>query len=65
MNLSRIFVLLVLIFSGTTFSLKAQSFEDGKAIIDLVASYAQARESIDTVMLKYIITEDMDQLVSN
>ncbi|WP_339926441.1 SgcJ/EcaC family oxidoreductase [uncultured Cyclobacterium sp.] len=65
MNIAKTFVLSVLIFSGTSFSIKAQSFEDGKAIIDLIASYAQARESIDTVMLKYIITEDMDQLVSS
>ncbi|EPR68162.1 Alpha/beta hydrolase fold-3 domain protein [Cyclobacterium qasimii] len=65
MNIAKTLVLSVLMFSGISFSIKAQSFEDGKAIIDLIASYAQARESIDTVMLKYIITEDMDQLVSS
>jgi len=65
MYVGKIFVLSVMMFSGISFSLKAQSFEDGKAIIDLIASYSQARESIDTVMLKYIITEDMDQLVSS
>jgi len=65
MCVGKIFVLSVMMFSGISFSLKAQSFEDGKAIIDLIASYSQARESIDTVMLKYIITEDMDQLVSS
>ena len=65
MCVGKIFVLSVMMFSGISFSLKAQSFEDGKAIIDLIASYSQARESIDTVMLKYIITEDKDQLVSS
>lgn len=45
--------------------LKAQTIEDGKAIIQLVARYADARDRIDTVLLKEIITEDMDQLVSS
>ncbi|WP_162339667.1 DUF4440 domain-containing protein [Cyclobacterium salsum] len=46
-------------------SLEAQTIEDGKAIIQLVAQYADARDRIDTVLLKDIITEDMDQLVSS
>ena len=65
MNPAKAVILCLLLFSVEIFSSKAQSFEDGKAIIDLVGSYARARESIDTVMLKYIITEDMDQLVSS
>lgn len=46
-------------------SLEAQTIEDGKAIIQLVAQYADARDRVDTVLLKDIITEDMDQLVSS
>lgn len=45
--------------------LKGQTIEDGKAIIDLVAKYAEARDKADTILLKSIITEDMDQLVSS
>ncbi|SHM84311.1 conserved hypothetical protein [Cyclobacterium lianum] len=42
-----------------------QTIEDGKAIIDLIAKYAEARDKADTLLLKAIITEDMDQLVSS
>jgi len=56
-------------FSGlmlfSVFQLQGQTIEDGKAIIDLVARYAEARDKADTVLLKSIITEDMDQLVSS
>lgn len=59
----------IVFFSGmmllSVFQLKGQTIEDGKAIIDLVARYAEARDKADTVLLKSIITEDMDQLVSS
>lgn len=35
-----------------------------KAITALIAQYAQARENRDTVLLKTILTADVDQLVS-
>ncbi|NHE58839.1 DUF4440 domain-containing protein [Cyclobacterium plantarum] len=49
----------------SVYQLKGQTIEDGKAIIDLVARYAEARDKADTILLKSIITEDMDQLVSS
>ena len=65
MYLSKVFVFAVLLFSGVATHVHGQDLEDGKAIIGLIANYAKARESIDTVMLRYIVTEDIDQLVSN
>lgn len=65
MYLSKVFVFAVLLFSGVATPMHGQDLEDGKAIIGLIANYAKARESIDTVMLRYIVTEDIDQLVSN
>lgn len=37
---------------------------DDKAIYDLVDAYSEAREKQDTVLLKKILTADVDQLVS-
>lgn len=36
-----------------------------KAIVALIDQYSQAREKMDTVLLKTILTTDVDQLVSN
>ncbi len=36
-----------------------------KAITALISSYSDAREKSDTVLLKQILTDDVDQLVSN
>ena len=36
-----------------------------KAIAALIDQYSQAREKMDTVLLKTILTMDVDQLVSN
>ncbi|CAN5356274.1 hypothetical protein BH20BAC1_BH20BAC1_03120 [soil metagenome] len=36
-----------------------------KDIVRLVDQYAQARETRDTILLKKILTKDIDQLVSN
>ena len=38
--------------------------DSDKAIIDLVDAYSEAREKQDTVLLKKILTTDIDQLVS-
>ena len=49
-------------------ALKAQSRKPSsaqqKAIIALINSYSEAREKSDTMLLKNILTEDVDQLVS-
>lgn len=39
--------------------------KDQTAITTLIAQYAQAREEQDTTLLKSILTEDIDQLVSS
>lgn len=39
--------------------------DDQTAITTLIAQYAQAREAQDTMLLKSILTEDIDQLVSS
>lgn len=54
-----IFVLVLLVSH-----LMAQGQEDD-AIKKLIADYQQAREQMDTTLLKSIITEDIDQLVSS
>lgn len=43
----------------------AAPIEDQTAITTLIAQYAQAREAQDTSLLKSILTEDIDQLVSS
>jgi uncharacterized protein (TIGR02246 family) len=64
-NATRI-VLLVLISTSLTFgqaqTLTAQHRQSISALID---QYALAREKKDTVLLKIILTQDVDQLVSN
>ncbi len=39
--------------------------EQQKAIVTLIDQYSEAREKNDTVLLKNILTGDVDQLVSN
>lgn len=62
---AKINLVLICMTLLSVYQLKGQTIEDGKAIIDLVARYAEARDKADTVLLKSIITEDMDQLVSS
>ncbi|WP_192348365.1 DUF4440 domain-containing protein [Algoriphagus sp. Y33] len=38
---------------------------ESQEIIDLIGSYSKARDTRDTVLLKEILTEDIDQLVSS
>lgn len=62
--------LLIFIFFCGTFSLqsfgqKIAKSKDEKAIYALVDQYSLAREKQDTVLLKSILTADIDQLVSN
>lgn len=42
----------------------ALSFQQQNIITSLINKYAEAREKKDTVLLKTILTEDIDQLVS-
>ncbi|MEQ8534200.1 MAG: SgcJ/EcaC family oxidoreductase [Imperialibacter sp.] len=42
-----------------------QVTQNDKAITKLIDQYSEARETKDTVLLKDILTEDIDQLVSN
>jgi uncharacterized protein (TIGR02246 family) len=39
--------------------------EDSQAILNLIKSYNKARDTKDTVLLKNILTKDVDQLVSS
>lgn len=50
-----------LVFSQITTGQK----EDAVKITQLIEQYSQARETQDTVLLKSILTEDIDQLVSS
>lgn len=47
------------------FGLQAQTESDKKVIRELIDKYSLAREKRDTVLLKEILTDDIDQLVSN
>ena len=55
------FVLLMMVSIG----LYAQNASDKKSIYTLIDLYSQAREKSDTILLKEILTEDIDQLVSS
>ena len=66
--MKRIFLLILLNLSGSSF-LPAQnaapSEQQRKEISSLIDQYSQAREQKDTVLLKAILTTDIDQLVSD
>ena len=59
--------LIIILIALSTSLLPGQhrlSEKDSKAIAILIDQYSQARENRDTVLLKTILTEDVDQLVS-
>jgi uncharacterized protein (TIGR02246 family) len=57
---------LFLIFPSIAFSqITPGQKEDAVKIHQLIDQYSQARETQDTVLLKSILTEDIDQLVSS
>lgn len=61
-------VIIILFFSFLSDKILAQKTAkptNEKAIITLVDQYSLAREKRDTVLLKSILTTDIDQLVSN
>lgn len=57
--------LLIVLSSMLGFELYAQGPKQDQAIRALVDTYSLAREKQDTVLLKTILTEDIDQLVSS
>lgn len=53
---------------STAFTARAQNTGDAgsaKALYKLIDQYSEARETKDTVLLKSILTDDVDQLVSS
>ena len=56
---------LVLITSSTFAQNPINTKGESQEIIDLISSYSKARETKDTVLLKEILVEDIDQLVSS
>lgn len=65
--MKHVFLLLLLNFSGIlSYSQQGKPDENQrKAISLLIDQYSEARENSDTVLLKKILTIDIDQLVSN
>ncbi len=65
--MKNIVLLLLLNLTGVLFSYSQNSAPDDhkrKAIASLIDQYSEAREKKDTVLLKTILTTDVDQLVS-
>jgi len=65
--MKNIFLVLLLNLTGILFLYGQQNTPDDlqrKAITLLIEQYAEAREKNDTVLLKNILTTDVDQLVS-
>ena len=63
-------ILLILLFNVTAFTvLNAQNImpadKQKKDIHELIDNYSKAREKRDTILLKNILTTDVDQLVSS
>ncbi|MGN6341302.1 MAG: hypothetical protein ACTHML_10085 [Ginsengibacter sp.] len=59
------FLLLLLISASFVYAQEAKlTGSQRKDIVMLIAQYSHARESNDTILLKKIITTDVDQLVS-
>ena len=65
--MKNIFLLLPFYFAGISFSYgqyKKAGEQQQKEIYTLIDNYSLARENRDTVLLKNILTTDVDQLVS-
>ena len=66
--MKNIFFLLLLNLTSVSFLLSQQNKPNDvqqKAIDSLIDQYSEARERNDTTLLKDILTDDVDQLVSN
>ena len=57
-------IVAILLSQCTFMFLSAQTDEQRKTLTDLVDQYSKAREQRDTVLLKKILSTDVDQLVS-
>lgn len=65
--MKNIFLFLLLNLSGVSLLYSQHGIPDSdqrKAIVFLIDQYSEAREKSDTVLLKSILTSDVDQLVS-
>ena len=61
----RFTILFLLVVGVSTYLQGQDTSRDEKSIHTLIESYAQAREKSDTILLKSILTTDIDQLVSS
>lgn len=62
----KAFLLLFLLVPTISFSqINAGEMESAQKITQLISHYSQARETQDTLLLKTLLTEDIDQLVSS
>lgn len=57
-------IVVLLVLQSSVMLLHAQTDEQRKALTGLIDQYSQARENRDTVLLKKILTDGVDQLVS-
>lgn len=64
MKTVRIWILVFSVAFSNCFAQSAENKANDKDIVALIDKYSLAREKQDTVLLKSILTEDIDQLVS-
>ncbi|WP_296704674.1 DUF4440 domain-containing protein [Algoriphagus sp.] len=50
---------------GSLAQTSSHTKEDSQAILNLINSYSKSRDTKDTILLKKILTKDIDQLVSS
>jgi uncharacterized protein (TIGR02246 family) len=61
-----LFTLVIFLSIAQTYAqTSAHTKEDSQAILNLISSYTKSRDTKDTVLLKQILTKDIDQLVSS
>lgn len=63
--MKNLFLFLFLLPTLAFSQIKPEEREEAVKIHRLIEQYSQARETRDTILLKEILTEDVDQLVSN
>lgn len=63
--MKTLFLFLFLLPSFAFSQIKPEEREEAVKIHQLIEKYSLARETRDTILLKEILTEDVDQLVSN
>jgi len=66
MKLTSLFILVTLINTTLIFAQNTSTYKNqNQEIYSLIEKYTQSRETLDTVLLKSILTSDVDQLVSS